>query len=73
VLTLLAAGGALEDFPAGTYRALPRQLRARLAPELAAASSRTATATAARASSPGGALRTSASTAAGGSGRAPVS
>ena len=38
VLTLLAAGGALEDFPAGTYRALPRQLRARLAPELAAAS-----------------------------------
>ena len=38
VLTLLAAGGALEDFPAGTYRALPLQLRARLAPELAAAS-----------------------------------
>ncbi len=38
VLTLLAAGGALDDFPAGTYRALPRQLRARLAPELAAAS-----------------------------------
>jgi bacteriocin biosynthesis cyclodehydratase domain-containing protein len=38
VLTLLAAGGALDDFPAGTYRALPRPLRARLAPELAAAS-----------------------------------
>lgn len=38
VLTLLAAGGALDDFPAGTYRALPRQLRTRLAPELAAAS-----------------------------------
>jgi hypothetical protein len=38
VLTLLAAGGALDDFPAGTYRALPPQLRARLAPELATAS-----------------------------------
>lgn len=38
VLTLLAAGGALDDFPAGTYRALPLQLRARLAPELATAS-----------------------------------
>lgn len=38
VLTLLGAGGALDDFPAGTYRALPRQLRTRLAPELAAAS-----------------------------------
>jgi hypothetical protein len=38
VLTLLAAGGALEDYPAGTYRALPAELRARLAPELAAAS-----------------------------------
>jgi len=38
VLTLLAAGGALDDFPAGTYRVLPRQLRALLAPELAAAS-----------------------------------
>ncbi len=37
VLTLLAAGGALHDFPAGTYRALPRQLRTRLGPELAAA------------------------------------
>src|ERR1022692_350303 len=37
VLTLLAAGGALDDFPAGTYRVLPRQLRALLAPELAAA------------------------------------
>ena len=38
VLTLLAAGGALDDFPAGTYRVLSRQLRARLAPELAATS-----------------------------------
>jgi bacteriocin biosynthesis cyclodehydratase domain-containing protein len=38
VLTLLAAGGALDDFPAGTYRVLPRQLRTLLAPELAAAS-----------------------------------
>jgi hypothetical protein len=38
VLTLLAAGGALDDFPTGTYRVLPRQLRALLAPELAAAS-----------------------------------
>jgi hypothetical protein len=38
VLTLLAAGGALEDYPAGTYRALPAELRSRLAPELAAAS-----------------------------------
>ncbi len=38
ILTLLAAGGALDDFPAGTYRVIPRQLRARLAPELAAAS-----------------------------------
>jgi hypothetical protein len=38
VLTLLAAGGALEDYPAGTYRALPADLRSRLAPELAAAS-----------------------------------
>jgi hypothetical protein len=38
VLTLLAAGGALEDYPAGTYRAVPAELRSRLAPELAAAS-----------------------------------
>jgi bacteriocin biosynthesis cyclodehydratase domain-containing protein len=38
VLTLLAAGGALDDFPTGTYRVLPRQLRTLLAPELAAAS-----------------------------------
>jgi bacteriocin biosynthesis cyclodehydratase domain-containing protein len=38
VLTLLAAGGALDDFPAGTLRELPAQLRARLAPELATAS-----------------------------------
>jgi hypothetical protein len=38
VLTLLAAGGALEDYPAGTYRAIPPDLRSRLAPELAAAS-----------------------------------
>lgn len=38
VLTLLAAGGALDDFPAGTLRELPAHLRARLAPELATAS-----------------------------------
>jgi bacteriocin biosynthesis cyclodehydratase domain-containing protein len=38
VLTLLAAGGALDDFPTGAYRVLPRQLRTMLAPELAAAS-----------------------------------
>jgi bacteriocin biosynthesis cyclodehydratase domain-containing protein len=38
VLTLLAAGGALDDFPAGTLRALPAPLRARLAPELATTS-----------------------------------
>jgi bacteriocin biosynthesis cyclodehydratase domain-containing protein len=38
VLTLLAAGGALDDFPAGTLRELPAPLRARLAPELATAS-----------------------------------
>ena len=38
VLTLLAAGGALDDFPAGLYRALPRQLRTLLAPEMAASS-----------------------------------
>jgi bacteriocin biosynthesis cyclodehydratase domain-containing protein len=37
VLSLLAAGGALHDFPAGTYQALPAPLRARLAPELATA------------------------------------
>ncbi len=38
VLTLLAAGGALDDFPAGTLRALPSPLRAKLAPELATTS-----------------------------------
>jgi hypothetical protein len=38
VLTLLAAGGALDDFPAGTLRVLPQPLRARLAAELATAS-----------------------------------
>jgi bacteriocin biosynthesis cyclodehydratase domain-containing protein len=38
VLALLAAGGALDDFPASTLRALPQQVRARLAPELASAS-----------------------------------
>lgn len=37
VLSLLAAGGALHDFPASTYQALPPPLRARLAPELATA------------------------------------
>jgi bacteriocin biosynthesis cyclodehydratase domain-containing protein len=38
VLDLLAAAGALDDFPAGTLRLLPPPLRARLAAELAAAS-----------------------------------
>ncbi len=38
VIALLAAGGALDDFPASTLRAIPRHERARLAPELAAAS-----------------------------------
>jgi bacteriocin biosynthesis cyclodehydratase domain-containing protein len=38
ILTLLAAGGALEDFPASTLRELPPSLRSRLAAELATAS-----------------------------------
>jgi hypothetical protein len=38
VLSLLAAGGALDDIPASTYATLPAGLRARLAPELATAS-----------------------------------
>lgn len=38
VLTLLAAGGALDDFPASTLREVPRTLRAGLAAELATAS-----------------------------------
>ncbi len=38
ILTLLAAGGALDDYPAGTWRALPGPLRTRLAAELATAS-----------------------------------
>ncbi|MGI9007715.1 MAG: hypothetical protein ACR2FU_16205 [Streptosporangiaceae bacterium] len=38
VLTLLAAGGALDDFPAATLRELPPELRSRLAPELATTS-----------------------------------
>jgi bacteriocin biosynthesis cyclodehydratase domain-containing protein len=38
ILTLLAAGGALDDFPAGTWRAVPGPLRTRLAAELATAS-----------------------------------
>jgi hypothetical protein len=38
VVTLLAAAGALNDFPAGTLRLLPSPLRARLAAELATAS-----------------------------------
>ncbi len=37
VITLLAAAGALHDFPASTYRMLPQGLRSRLAPELATA------------------------------------
>jgi hypothetical protein len=38
VIALLAAGGALDDFPASTLRALPQPVRARLAAELATAS-----------------------------------
>jgi hypothetical protein len=38
ILTLLAAGGALDDYPASTWRALPGPLRTRLAAELATAS-----------------------------------
>jgi hypothetical protein len=37
VITLLAVGGALHDFPVTAYRAMPQGLRARLAPELATA------------------------------------
>ena len=37
VITLLAVGGALHDFPVTTYRAMPQGLRTRLAPELATA------------------------------------
>jgi len=38
VLAVLAAAGVLDDFPARMHASLPEQLRARLAPELAAAS-----------------------------------
>jgi len=38
ILTLLAAGGALDDFPASMLRELPAPLRGRLAAELATAS-----------------------------------
>jgi hypothetical protein len=38
VLTLLAAAGVVEDFPAATLRVLPPPVRTRLAPELATAS-----------------------------------
>src|SRR5215472_949756 len=38
LLSLLAAGGALDDIPASTYDTLSAALRARLAPELATAS-----------------------------------
>ena len=38
VLDLLAVAGVLDDFPAGLYRSLPDQQRARLAPELASTS-----------------------------------
>ena len=38
ILTLLAAGGAIDDFPASTLRELPAQARARLAAELATVS-----------------------------------
>jgi bacteriocin biosynthesis cyclodehydratase domain-containing protein len=37
VLSLLAAGGALDDQPSGLYRSLPPGLHRRLAPELATA------------------------------------
>src|SRR5436190_15692588 len=37
VITLLAVGGALHDFPITAYRAMPHGLRTRLAPELATA------------------------------------
>src|SRR5690349_3004041 len=38
ILSLLAAAGALDDFPASTLREIPAELRARLAPELATTS-----------------------------------
>jgi bacteriocin biosynthesis cyclodehydratase domain-containing protein len=38
VLALLAAGGALDDFPVSTLRELPPAVRAKLAPELATTS-----------------------------------
>jgi bacteriocin biosynthesis cyclodehydratase domain-containing protein len=38
VLTMLAAAGVLDDFPARLHASLPEQLRARLAPEMATAS-----------------------------------
>jgi ThiF family len=38
VLALLAAAGVLDDFPSRMHASLPHELRARLAPELAAAS-----------------------------------
>jgi hypothetical protein len=38
ILTLLAAGGALDDFPASTFREIPYALRAKLGPELATTS-----------------------------------
>jgi hypothetical protein len=38
VLSLLAVAGVLDDYPAQLHRSLPDELRARLAPELAAAS-----------------------------------
>ncbi|HEV2372716.1 MAG TPA: thiamine biosynthesis protein ThiF [Streptosporangiaceae bacterium] len=37
VMSLLAAGGVLHDFPASTYQALPTAVLRRLAPELATA------------------------------------
>src|SRR5215472_9027318 len=37
VIALLAAGGALHDFPVTAYRAMPPGLRTRLAPEIATA------------------------------------
>ncbi len=37
VITLLTAGGALDDFPVSAYGAMPHGLRTRMAPELATA------------------------------------
>ena len=53
VITLLAVGGALHDFPVTAYRAMPQGLRTRLAPECPRRPSRMATRTAGPRFSPG--------------------